>query len=119
MKIIKQFTTGNISDVYDYIRNSECFKGGDDIETFEIIDLLQWFLANYKNVGEEVVTIWADACYYAGNHAHEEWSIGIARINSPWGRCIKIVEKYYDNAVYSYDSHGYHKETIFMFVEHE
>ena len=58
-----------------------------------------------------------DEAYYAGNHAHEEWEVSIAKIKTQWGTCVKVVDFYYDNAFYSYDSHGETHEEIFLFVE--
>lgn len=113
----KQLCSGTITDVYNHIRNSELFRAGDSADEFEEFDLLAWFLTNYKEVGAELTTVWEDTYYYAGNHAHEEWSISIARITTPWGKCIKVVESYYDNSIYDYDSHGWERETIFMFSD--
>ena len=113
----RQMCLGTITDVYNCIRNSELFRAGDSVEDFEEFDLLTWFLNHYKEVGAEPTTVWVDTSYYAGNHAHEEWSIAIARIDTPWGKCVKVIESYYDNAFYSNDSQGWERETIFMFAE--
>lgn len=115
MEESKNFRVGTLSDVYKYIQNSRCFMPGDSGE--ESMDLLWWFLKNYSSVGENPVSIWSDDHYYCGNHAHEEWEIFIAKIDTPWGKCVKVIESYYDYAFYSYDNSGYYHEEIFMFVK--
>lgn len=110
----KEVKIGGIQDVYNHVLGSDLLMAGDSAEEFEKFDLLRWFLDNHSRIGEEPITIWADTCYYHGNHAHEEWCISISRIETPWGRFYKVIEEFADYAFYSYDNRFEYKETIFL-----
>jgi hypothetical protein len=106
-KKTRNFKTGNISDVYEMLKT----------RLSEDFNLLGWFLENHKSISEKPTIIDSDKEYYHGGHAHTEWDISISRIDTPWGRCYKIVEDFYDSASYSYDSKREINETIILFAE--
>lgn len=106
-KTNKCFQTGNISNVYEILK----------ARLSEDFNLLGWFLENHKSIGEKPMIIDSDEEYYHGGHAHTEWEVSISRIETPWGRCYKIVEDFYDSAFYSYDSKREITETIILFAE--